>query len=191
MNRLRAGWSGVGIPTETKYISRLRTSKSAPRPAKPPIRWVTGALSAGINRQGRKADHSQPLSDDVGKKREWSCTSFPPVCLHGVYEDNLNFTFLELQLCCAGTPRNLKQFCLQKKQRIPDKAVWLQTEISAYLRHQSMSNNPCSLVWDLCAQQQQANISHNASPSYHKNKVRQNRQLGYKSGLDEKWGPYK
>jgi hypothetical protein len=157
----------------------------------------TSAASSWLNWRPRRFKWTRPFRRKT-KSGFCACaitfqtqsTSFPLECLHGVYEDKSSFTFLELQLCCADTTRNLKQFCLQKKHRIPDNAIWLQSEISAYLRHQSMSNNPCLLALDLCAPQQQANISHNASPSYHKHKVRQNRKLGYKSGLAEKWDSY-
>jgi hypothetical protein len=44
--------------------------------------WVPGALSLGVKRPGREADHSPPSSADV--KDEWSYTSAPPILLHGV-----------------------------------------------------------------------------------------------------------
>jgi hypothetical protein len=34
-------------------------------PTQPPIKWVTGALSPGIKRPGREADHSSPTSAEV------------------------------------------------------------------------------------------------------------------------------
>jgi hypothetical protein len=37
-------------------------------PAQPPIQWVPGALSLGIKRLGREADHSLPSSAEV---KEW------------------------------------------------------------------------------------------------------------------------
>jgi hypothetical protein len=44
-------------------------SRAALGPTQPPIRWVTGALSLGVKRSGREADHSPPSSAEV-KKRE-------------------------------------------------------------------------------------------------------------------------
>jgi hypothetical protein len=41
-----------------------------------------GALSVGVKRQGREADHSPPSSAKV--KNVWSCTSTSPIHLHGV-----------------------------------------------------------------------------------------------------------
>jgi hypothetical protein len=41
-----------------------------------PVKWVPGALSPGIKRQGSEADHSPPTSADV--KITWIYTSTPP-----------------------------------------------------------------------------------------------------------------
>jgi hypothetical protein len=51
-------------------------------PTQPPIQWVPGALSLGVKRPGREADHSPPSSAEV--KNAWSYTSTPPIRLHGV-----------------------------------------------------------------------------------------------------------
>jgi hypothetical protein len=48
----------------------------------PPIQRVQGALSSGIERPGREANHSPPTSSDV--KNAWSCTSTPPISFPGV-----------------------------------------------------------------------------------------------------------
>jgi hypothetical protein len=40
-------------------------SRTALRPAQPPIQWVTGALSLGVKRPVREADHSPPSSAEV------------------------------------------------------------------------------------------------------------------------------
>jgi hypothetical protein len=40
-------------------------SRTALRPTQPPIQWVPGALSMGVKRQGREADHSPPSSAEV------------------------------------------------------------------------------------------------------------------------------
>jgi hypothetical protein len=51
-------------------------------PTQPPIQWVPGALSLGVKRPGRKADHSFPSSAE--DNNSWSYTSTPLICLHGV-----------------------------------------------------------------------------------------------------------
>jgi hypothetical protein len=42
----------------------------------PPIKWVPGALSLGVKRQGHEADHSPPTGAEV--KKIWIYTSTPP-----------------------------------------------------------------------------------------------------------------
>jgi hypothetical protein len=42
----------------------------------------TGALSLGVKRPGREAEHSPPSSAEV--KNAWNYTSTPSICLHGV-----------------------------------------------------------------------------------------------------------
>jgi hypothetical protein len=51
-------------------------------PTKPPIQWMPGALSLGVKRPGREADHSPPTIAKV--KNMWSYTSTLPICPHGV-----------------------------------------------------------------------------------------------------------
>jgi hypothetical protein len=48
-------------------------SRTALGLAQPPIQWVTEALSLGVKRPGREADHSPPSSAEV--KNTWSYTS--------------------------------------------------------------------------------------------------------------------
>jgi hypothetical protein len=43
-------------------------SRTALEPTQPPIQWVPGALSLGVKRPGREADHSHPSSTEV---KEW------------------------------------------------------------------------------------------------------------------------
>jgi hypothetical protein len=47
------------------------------RPDLGPIQWVPGALSLGIERPGREADHLPPSGSDVGNV--WIYTSIPPL----------------------------------------------------------------------------------------------------------------
>jgi hypothetical protein len=50
-------------------------SRTALGPTQLPIQWVPGALSLGVKRPGREADHSPPSSAEL--KTEWSYTSTP------------------------------------------------------------------------------------------------------------------
>jgi hypothetical protein len=47
---------GVRVPVGSIIFSTA--SRPALRPTQPPIQWVTGALSSGIKRPRREADHS-------------------------------------------------------------------------------------------------------------------------------------
>jgi hypothetical protein len=60
---------GLGIFPSTTV------SRTALGPTQPPIQWVPGALSLGVKRPGREADHSPSFSAEV--KTEWSYTSTP------------------------------------------------------------------------------------------------------------------
>ena len=40
-------------------------------------------LFFGVNQPGHETDHSSPSSSEV--KEEWSCTTTPLICFHGVY----------------------------------------------------------------------------------------------------------
>jgi hypothetical protein len=48
----------------------------------PPTQTISGALSLGVKRPRREADHSFLSSAEV--KNAWSYTSAPPIRLHGV-----------------------------------------------------------------------------------------------------------
>jgi hypothetical protein len=48
-------------------------SRTALGPTQPPIQWIPGALSLGVKRPGREADHSSPSSAEVNNA--WSYTS--------------------------------------------------------------------------------------------------------------------
>jgi hypothetical protein len=56
-------------------------STTALEPTQPPIQWVPEALSLGVKRPGREADHSPPSSAEV--KNVWRYTSTSPIRVHG------------------------------------------------------------------------------------------------------------
>jgi hypothetical protein len=43
-------------------------------PTQPPIQWIPGALSSGVKRPGREADHPPPSSAEVK-----NCGAIPPL----------------------------------------------------------------------------------------------------------------
>jgi hypothetical protein len=64
---------GVQVPVGSRIFS---TSRLVLGSTQPPIQWVLGALSPGVKRPGREADHSPPTSAEV--KKMWTYTSTPP-----------------------------------------------------------------------------------------------------------------
>jgi hypothetical protein len=52
-------WWGLGIFLFTT------ASRTALGPTQPPIEWVAGALSLGVEQLGREADHSPPSNAEV------------------------------------------------------------------------------------------------------------------------------
>jgi hypothetical protein len=73
---LRAGRSrGRGLcPGKVKNFLFSTSSRPALGSTQPPIQWVRGALSPGIERSGCEADNSSPTS----VKKMWIYTSSPP-----------------------------------------------------------------------------------------------------------------
>jgi hypothetical protein len=67
---------GVPSPGRVKNFLFSKSSRPALRSTQPPIQWVPGALSPGIERLGREADHSPPASAAVMKM--FIYTSIPP-----------------------------------------------------------------------------------------------------------------
>jgi hypothetical protein len=75
---LDGGGVGVRVPVGSRIFA---VSIQALGPTQPSIEWVPGALSPGVKRRGREADHSPPTSAEV--KKIWIYTP-TPICLHGV-----------------------------------------------------------------------------------------------------------
>jgi hypothetical protein len=71
------------IPGRGEKIFLFTTaSRAALGHTKPPMQWVPGALSLGVKRPGREADHSPPSSAEV--KNAWNYTFTPQIRLHDV-----------------------------------------------------------------------------------------------------------
>jgi hypothetical protein len=57
--------SRIRLPAGAGNFSLTTASRTALGPTQPPIQWVPGALSLGVKRPGREADHSPPSSAEV------------------------------------------------------------------------------------------------------------------------------
>jgi hypothetical protein len=79
------GWTtGVQFPARAimEIFLFLTSFRPALGPDQPPIQWLPRALSLGVKRSGREADHSPPSSAEVEKCVELYLHS--PIRLYGV-----------------------------------------------------------------------------------------------------------
>jgi hypothetical protein len=58
-----------------EHLTQITAYRPALGPTQPPMQWVLGALSLGLKRPGRGADHSAPCSAEV--KNTWNYASTP------------------------------------------------------------------------------------------------------------------
>jgi hypothetical protein len=65
-------------PNRVKNVIFSTASRPALGPTQPPIQWVPGAPSPGVERPGREADHSQVVQEYMDRYIH------SPIRLHGV-----------------------------------------------------------------------------------------------------------
>jgi hypothetical protein len=98
--RLDNRGSRVQFPAGAGIFLFTTMSRMALGPTQPPIQWVPGALSLGVKRLEREADHSPPSS---AKVKEWVelYLHFPnaPSWRSAQLKHRSNFTFLPFTLC--------------------------------------------------------------------------------------------
>jgi hypothetical protein len=74
---LATGWTIVVLGFDSRrglgIFLFTTASRTVLRLTQPPIQWIPGALSLGVKRPGREADHAPPSSAEV--KNKWSYTS--------------------------------------------------------------------------------------------------------------------
>jgi hypothetical protein len=74
-------------------------SRMALGPSQPPIQWVPGALSLGVKRPGREADHSPPSSAEIKERLELYLHSPSTPSWRGAQlKHRNNFTFYLYQM---------------------------------------------------------------------------------------------
>jgi hypothetical protein len=78
---------GVRFAAGLGILLIITASRPALGPTQPPIQWVPGALSLGVKRPGRKADHSPPTNAEVKECVELYLHS--PLRLNGVVKIKL------------------------------------------------------------------------------------------------------
>jgi hypothetical protein len=84
-------------------------------PTQLPITWLPEALTLGVKRRGREADHSPLHSAEI--RNAWSCTSPPPIRPHRVV---LGWNILVY----------MSEFPLSEKNYYISIARWMNTEIN-------------------------------------------------------------
>jgi hypothetical protein len=75
---------GVLVPLGARLFSSLRFPDLLWWSSQPPIQWVPWALSSGVKRSGRQADHSPLASAEIKNTRIYTSTPpyvFIPSCL--------------------------------------------------------------------------------------------------------------
>jgi hypothetical protein len=121
-------------------------SRLALGPTRPPIQWVPGDLSLGVNRPGRERDYSPPSNAEVKECVEVYLYS-PNTPWHGAQFKKSTGTTLTLPLslilsifCIMLTRCLMCSFCCEWGyiQKFPD---WVDNEIYAYNNKQSMRSN--------------------------------------------------
>jgi hypothetical protein len=99
VNRWATGWTigvlGFGSRRGLGIFLFTTVTRTALGPTQPPIQWVPEALSLGVKRPGREADHSPPYSAEV--KNAWSYTSTPQYVFIAwcLVQHRDSFTFLQ------------------------------------------------------------------------------------------------
>ena len=82
----------VQIPAGTKEFSRLQNVQTDSGAHLASCLLDTGVLPWRIKQPGHDVDHSHPSSAEV--KNEWSYTSAPHICVHGVDRDTFALLLL-------------------------------------------------------------------------------------------------
>jgi hypothetical protein len=140
IKRWATGWMIGGFETRQRVGIFLFTSvsRSALGPTQPPMQCVPRALSLGVKRPGRKADHSPPYSTEV--ENAWSYTSTTSICHRGrgaQLKHRDNFTFYSR--CTAGvmvsnSARNIDICSRFLVAACKDGSIWIESSSDGYCR---------------------------------------------------------
>jgi len=64
------GWTtDIRFPAKAGIFPCVTTSRQSQEPTNSPMQWVPAALSLGVRRSGREADHSLKVNADYVKKQ--------------------------------------------------------------------------------------------------------------------------
>jgi hypothetical protein len=96
----RRGWSSS--PDRITNFLLSTSSRLALEPIQPPTQWIAAALSPGIKRSRREADHSPPTSAKV--KKMWIYTSASTIHLQGI----VRILYMAVNTTLFTLPRRLQ-----------------------------------------------------------------------------------
>jgi hypothetical protein len=114
-------------------------SRTALGPTQPPIQWVPGALSLGVNRSGREADHSSPSSAEVKRMRGAipPLPNTPPWCGAQLkHRDNFTFTYIQ-----ADTD------LIQTHVMLSINMTFFLEYRSPFVQHRAQRSYGCAVMW--------------------------------------------
>jgi len=95
---LRARRAGFDFRQWQGAFSLLHRLQPALSPTQPCIQWVSGVVSPGVKRPGRReADHSPPSSAEV--RKAWSYNSTPPYVFMACYLVKRRGDFTHISVC--------------------------------------------------------------------------------------------
>jgi hypothetical protein len=102
---LQLGWSGVRVPAGAGNFLFTTTCRPALGPTQLHIKWVTEALSLGVKRPGRQADHSSLHLAPSSRKRG-AITPLPNTpsrrCAQSNHVGYFTYTLFYLYLSCIS-----------------------------------------------------------------------------------------
>jgi hypothetical protein len=121
---------GVRFPARAGNFLFDTMSRSPLGPTQPPIQYLSGALSVGVKRPGREADHSLSSSDRSKNERRYTSTPqyvFMAWCLFK-HRDNFTFAFTfrlyTVFACCFLNIRKNESAWLHTKVNVNVSKSW-------------------------------------------------------------------
>lgn len=93
VTRRWTGWSRSQFLAEAHDFSLVQNIQTSPGSHATSIQYIPGALSSGIEWLGCGANHS--LHSSI--KNEWTYSSTPTICIHGMYRNTHTFCDFSVQ----------------------------------------------------------------------------------------------